>query len=252
MKRGDNMDIKLSVIVPCYNEGRMIRKNIHIINKYLKTLNLRDYEIIVVNDGSKDNTLEELKSLSMDLENCHFLDNGRNRGKGYTVKHGMLSATGDIICFTDADLSTPIQEIKRALEYVLPISNKIVIGSRSINGSNVEIKQPFYRVFMGKVFSFLANSIVPMGRVIDTQCGFKCFTKQAVQDIFPNQQMDGFSFDVEILHLAKIHNYEIYEMPVTWINDEDSKVDPIKDSISMFRDLWIIRRTHKGLRRRKG
>lgn len=234
----------LSVIVPCYNEGDTVYVNLLLLDTYLSSLPYT-YEILAVNDGSKDNTLEELKRAEGDIASVSFLDNGENRGKGYTVKHGMLKAKGDFVCFTDADLSTPPEEIGRAIEHMLENKNTIVIGSRSIKGSNVAKKQPFYRVFMGKTFSLLANSIVPLGGIVDTQCGFKCFTNEMVQNIFPHMTMERFSFDVEILYLGKKNTYNVYEMPVTWINDETSTVNPIADSLRMFRDLFIIRSRHK-------
>lgn len=242
----------ISVIVPCYNEGNSIKEKMLELSHFLNILSQNKkctYEIVAVNDGSKDDTLDKLNEIRKIINNFKVIDYGANKGKGYAVKKGIESANGDFICFTDADLSTPPEEIVRAIEKMEYNNSEIIIGSRSIKGSNVENKQPFYRVFMGRVFSFLANSIVPVGHISDTQCGFKCFTKKATKEIFPLQTMERFSFDVELLYIAKLKGYKVVEMPVTWINDETSTVNPIRDSIRMFKDLWVIRFRHKKDRR---
>jgi len=240
---------EISAVVPCYNEGKTIKNNILELMVYLNSNFGENYEIIAVNDGSKDNTINELNELKSNLPQLKVVDYGKNMGKGYAVRKGMFTAKGKYIFFTDADLSTPCEEIKRAVDTMIENNIDVLIGSRALKDSNVERKQPFYRVFMGRVFSFLANAIVPLGGIVDTQCGFKCFTYKAAKNIFSLQKMTGFSFDVEILYIARLKNYKIYEMPITWVNDEDSKVNPIKDSLKMFRDLWKIRKLHKKTRR---
>lgn len=239
---------EISVVVPCYNEGKNIKDTILELMVYLNTNFGGNYEIVAVNDGSKDDTSNILMELRETIPQLKVVDYGQNMGKGFAVRKGMFTAKGRYICFTDADLSTPCEEIKRAIEIMREKDIDVLIGSRSIKESNIEKKQPFYRVFMGRVFSFLANSIVPLGGIVDTQCGFKCFTYDATKNIFSVQRMKGFSFDVEILYIARLRNYKIYEMPVTWINDEDSKVNPIVDSLKMFIDLWKIRQIHKKTR----
>lgn len=241
----------ISVVVPCYNEGDTIYSNLNRLHTYLQESRFESFELIAVNDGSKDRTLEELYRVKKSLPNLIVLDNDGNKGKGHSIKKGVLQGTGDLICFTDADLSTPPEEIGRAIDEMTNRKVEVVIGSRSIVGSDIRVSQPFYRLFMGKVFSFLANTIVPLGGIVDTQCGFKCFTHQSAKKVFALQTMERFSFDVEILYITILKGFSIYEMPVTWTNDETSTVNPIRDSLSMFKDLFVIRKRHYPFRKLK-
>lgn len=233
----------ISVIVPCYNEERYIKQNIEKLYMYLSE-NFEKFEIIAVNDGSKDNTLEKLKNIKYPESVYKILDNGINRGKGYSVKRGILSASGDIVCFTDADLSTPVEEIGVAAKLIEDAD--IVIGSRRGSNSRVEKDQPLYRKIIGKIFSYIRNIITNLP-FEDTQCGFKCFTKQSTNDIFPRQTIDRFAFDVEILYIARKLGYTIKSFPVKWVNDEVSSVNIVRDSIVMFMDLLKIRKKHAKL-----
>ena len=230
--------MNLSVIIPAYNESKRITNTVIRISKYLKEKN-HDYEIIVVDDGSRDNTAEIVSELSKEYENLSLVKNGKNKGKGYSVKNGMLHAERDYLLFSDADLSTPIEEIEKFLPW-LKEGYDVVIASRALKGSDIKIKQPFYRVFIGKTFNKIVQIIATRG-IKDTQCGFKLFTKKAAKRIFPKQKLERFGFDVEILYLTKKFGFKIKEVPVIWINAEGSKVSPIKDSIDMLKDLFIIR-----------
>lgn len=233
----------LSLIIPAYNEEKRILPTLKEIYAYLAG---RDYtfEIIVVDDGSTDKTVQIVKDFiknvnPSDGKLINILLNGENKGKGYTVKNGMLSANGEYIFFTDADLSTPIEELERCLPY-LQGNYDIVIGSRSLADSDIIIHQPWYREKMGKIFNFMVNMILIKG-IIDTQCGFKGFKRKAVETIFNRCAIEGFSFDVETLYLARKFNFTIKEIPIKWRNSTLSKVSPVRHSVQMFLDLIGIR-----------
>lgn len=228
----------LSLIVPAYNEEKRILPSLKRIYEYLSSQKY-SYEIIVVDDGSTDNTVEMVKNFITPDMPIVVLTNGTNKGKGYTVRHGMLAAKGKYIFFTDADLSTPIEELTKTLPYLLN-DYGVVIGSRSLPESDILEHQPWYREKMGKIFNFFVKVILIPG-IIDTQCGFKGFKREAVETICDKCKIDGFSFDVEILYLAQKHNFKINEIPIQWKNSTLSKVSPIKHSIQMFIDLIGIK-----------
>ena len=228
----------LSIVIPAFNEEKRILPTLESINNYLSRQDYKS-EIIVVDDGSSDNTVDIVKSFIQDDKSANILLNGRNRGKGFSVRNGILSAKGEYIFFTDADLSTPIEEIEKCLPF-LEHDNDIVIGSRGLVDSDIVIHQPWYREMMGKTFNVFVSLILMKG-ITDTQCGFKGFKKEAVKPIFDNCLIEGFSFDVEIIYLAKKNGFTIKEIPVRWINSELSKVSPLKHSIQMFADLIKIK-----------
>lgn len=238
--------MKISIIIPAYNEGNSIKSAIRVIDEFLKA-GAEDYEIIIVDDGSKDKSAQLVQQLAGKNNKIILLKNGANRGKGYSVKRGMLQATGDIRVFADADMSTPIETLTGMIEFV----NKgydVVIGSRRTQGAIIEIRQNFLRENMGRVFNMLVRLIVLRG-FRDTQCGFKLFTKKAAENIFKFQKFDNFVFDVEILYIAKKLGFKIIEAPVKWYNSTDSKVRPFRDSLSMFLDLFKIRLSHRKIRK---
>ena len=226
----------LSIIIPAYNEESRIVPTIEKINEYMVSRAL-SYELIIVDDGSKDNTCEVVEN--MGLEIIKLLKNEVNIGKGYSVKRGMMEASGEILLFTDADLSTPIEEYEK-VESLLTERNDIVIGSRTLSSSKIERAQPWYRQLMGKTFN-KAVCLFNIRGISDTQCGFKAFKRSAAKKIFQIQKIKGFAFDVEILFLAKKLGYTIAQVPVRWINHPDSKVTLIGSSTSMFFDLLRIR-----------
>ncbi|MBI3306822.1 MAG: glycosyltransferase family 2 protein [Candidatus Omnitrophica bacterium] len=236
-------EIYLSVIIPAYNEADRITPTLDKIIKFLKTQSYPS-EIILVDDGSKDQTVAVAAERLADFP--HFiLENQTNHGKGFVVRQGMMKATGKYILFSDADLSTPIEEITGFIKE-LEQSYDVVIGSRALPGSNVEIHQPFWRENMGRIFNFAARLLSFRG-IKDSQCGFKCFKREAAKRLFSMQKLSGFSFDVEIVYLAQRLNYRILEKPVTWRNSPQSRVNAIKDSWSMLQDLFRIRWMHRGL-----
>ncbi len=235
------MKPELSVIIPAYNEEARLGNTLSLITQYLRNTNLT-YEIIVSDDGSQDKTIEVAKS----FEDVKVISDGRNYGKGAAVRRGMLSANGEYRLFTDADLSTPIYEIEKLTKYIKD-GYDVCIGSRAVDYRLIKKHQPFYREFMGKTFNKIVQMLVVKG-IKDTQCGFKCFSEQAATDIFNRAQINGFSFDVEILFLAKKLNYKIKEVGVEWYNDERTTVSPIRDSIKMFIEILKIRRIHSDLK----
>lgn len=230
--------MKLSVIIPAYNEEKRIPKTLRDIHDYLKD---QDYgwEIIVVSDGSTDNTVEVVKELSSEIKNLLVIDFKENQGKGFGVKTGMLEAKGDYRLFTDADNSTSIDQI----EGMWPEFEKgfdIVIGSRDVKGAELRPPQPLYRRFLGEAFGFLVNLTCGLWGIKDSQCGFKGFTQEAAEDIFPRAKIKGFAFDPEVLALAKRLGYNIKEIPVVWKNDPESKVN-FANMVKMGKDLLRIR-----------
>ena len=227
----------ISIIIPAYNEENRICKTIEKISEFI---NHKEHEIIVVNDGSNDKTIEFVNQLNLD--NLKIVNNPGNKGKGYAVRNGMLHAQGDLLLYSDADLSTPIEELDKFIPFIEQ-GYDIVIGSRAMKESNIKKHQPMYREAMGKVFNKIVQAVIIRG-INDTQCGFKLFTKESANRIFNLQRLDRFSFDVELLFLAKKFGFRIKEVPVTWINDEETKVSSVKDSVKMFVDLMKLRWLH--------
>ncbi len=223
----------LSIVIPAYNEEKRLGKTIERILDYLKK-NDFDYELIVVDDGSRDNTV----GIARKFGEVKVVKNDKNRGKGYTVKNGIMNSTKEFVLFSDADLSTPIEELNKFLPFVQDYN--IIIGSRRMKESNIKVKQPFYRSWAGKIFPIIVNILIA-GDIRDTQCGFKLFNTETAKRLFSIQKISGFSFDAEILYLAKKTGYRIKEIPVIWINDTDSKVSIIRDSIRMLKELLKIR-----------
>jgi len=229
----------LSVIIPAYNEARRLPKTLTEIDKYLRKQSY-DYEILVVNDGSRDKIAEVVRCLTPGVKHLRLIDNKENKGKGAVVRQGMLEAKGEFRLFTDADNSTSIDQ----LEKMWPEFEKgsdIVIGSRDVKGAVLNPPQPWLRnVILGEGFKLLRKIIVGLWELGDTQCGFKCFTKKAAENIFPKCKIDRFAFDPEILVIAKKLGYKIKEIPVYWKNDPESKVK-FKSMIKMLIDLFKIR-----------
>jgi dolichyl-phosphate beta-glucosyltransferase len=229
----------LSVIIPAYNEEGRITKTLVEIDSYLKKQPY-DYEIIVVNDGSKDLTAETVKKMSSLIANLKLIDNKINQGKGAVVRQGMLEGKGEYRLFTDADNSTSIDQIEK----IWPEFEKgydIVIGSRDVKGAVLDPPQPFLRrMILGEGFKLLRKILVGLWEIKDTQCGFKCFKKEVAEKVFPKCKINRFAFDPEILVIAKKMGYKIKEIPVYWKNDPESKVKP-KWIVNMFIDLLKIR-----------
>ncbi len=234
------MDI--SIVIPAYNEEKRLDGTLEKIRLFFEGKNLA-YEVLVVDDGSVDRTAEVAAGSRLAGRSVlRVLDNGKNKGKGYSVRQGLKNAKGRLVLVTDADLSTPIDEIVK-LEKCLGEGFDIAIGSRSIKGSEVKVSQPKYRVIMGKTFNLMVRAVV-MNGIIDTQCGFKLFKRECLENILPELKINGFSFDVEILYLARKKGCRIKEVPVVWSDFRGSKVSPFRDSMRMFKDLFYIKMLH--------
>ena len=229
----------LSVIIPAYNEEKRLPKTLEEIDKYLRKQDY-DYEILVVNDGSKDKTVEIAKGLISKIKNLIVTGYKKNQGKGYAVRFGMLEAKGDYRLFTDADNSTSIDHVEK----IWPEFKKgfdIIIGSRDIKGAVLDPPQPWIRkLILGEGFKLYRKIIIGLWGIEDTQCGFKCFTKKATEKIFQKCRINRFAFDPEFLVIAKKLGYEIKEIPIYWKNDPESKVK-FKSIIKMALDLIKIR-----------
>ncbi|MBX3043820.1 MAG: glycosyltransferase family 2 protein [Candidatus Kapabacteria bacterium] len=232
------MSYNISLVIPAYNEEQRLADTLKSVLQYVSEQSL-DVQIIVVDDGSSDKTSEVAGSFS----EVTVITLPKNMGKGAAVRAGMLAANCDYRFFSDADLSTPIYELPKLLNPLLR-GIDVCVGSRALNSKMIKVHQPFYREFMGKTFNKIVQLLVVKG-IKDTQCGFKGFSAQAAEKIFSNTKIDGFSFDVEAIYLAKKFGFSIEEIPVEWYNDERSKVDPIKDSIRMFKEILKIRNLHK-------
>ncbi|MFQ5953068.1 MAG: dolichyl-phosphate beta-glucosyltransferase [Candidatus Omnitrophota bacterium] len=233
----------LSVIIPSYNEEERIASTLQKIESFLEGKGF-DYEILVVDDGSSDKTKKiALESNLAQKGRLGVLANEKNMGKGYSVKRGVREAIGEYILFTDADLSTPIDEIEKLL-HGIECGADIAVGSRSINTSNVVMRQPLYRQTMGKVFNLLVRMFLGEN-FKDTQCGFKLFKQDAAKSLFGNLTTDGFAFDAELLFLARKRGYKVREIGVKWKNSPSSTVHPVSSSLRMLWDIFKIRRIHR-------
>lgn len=229
----------LSVIVPAYNEERRLPGSLESIFSYLALQPYRS-EVIVVDDGSKDRTSDIAESVGRKHKiPLRILKNESNQGKGYSVRRGLLEAKGRICLFSDADLSTPIEEFEKMKEH-LDGGWDIAIGSRGLSESKVEIHQSWYRETMGKTFNILVR-LITVGGLHDTQCGFKAFRSEFVKQVCPRLRIDGWAFDVELLMAAQMGGYRIKEVPVRWRNDENTRVNAVVDSTKMFLELLKIR-----------
>lgn len=232
----------LSVIIPAYNEEKRISETLEIIETYLSKQNYKS-EILVVDDGSKDNTVNIVKDFSNKNPCIKLHQNPGNQGKGAAVKRGMLNALGKYRLFSDADLSAPIVELERLLKWALQ-GYDVVIGSRNIPDPDVKIEALLKRKIIGRIFNLIVQILI-LPKFHDTQCGFKLFSAESAMKIFSLQKLSGFSFDVEILYLAEKLNYKIKEVPVNWHHVPASKVSIIKDSIRMFNDIINIKSIHR-------
>ncbi|HOR65152.1 MAG TPA: glycosyltransferase family 2 protein [Candidatus Sumerlaeota bacterium] len=227
----------LSIVIPMYNEEKRIGDTLHKILDFMKDKNY-SWEIVAMDDGSRDRSIAVAKEI-LGGEPHRVIPNEHNMGKGATIRRGMLEAKGDLRLFTDADLSTPIEELDKLMDSI-DKGYQVAIGSRALKESQLLLRQPWYREMMGRTFNVFVQ-ILHLPGIKDTQCGFKLFTKEAAEAVFPLQSMKGFCFDVEILALAKRFGYRIVEVPVRWIDSPQSKVNPIKDSAKMFWDLLRLK-----------
>jgi dolichyl-phosphate beta-glucosyltransferase len=231
--------LDLSIVIPAYNEDRRLPKTLDSIFAFLQARPFQA-EIIVVDDGSSDRTTEIVTACRQKYPGLRLLSNTGNRGKGFSVRHGMLEARGAIALFTDADLSTPIEEADKLLAAVRDEGYDAAIGSRAVDRSLIEVHQSVIREQAGIFFNRLVRWIMGI-KFSDTQCGFKAFRMEPARIIFEQQRVERFGFDPEILFLAKRNGLRVAEVPVRWSHDSASKVNVAADGIRMFLELLLIR-----------
>ena len=228
----------LSIIIPAYNEGARIGRA---LTHVLECIHTRGWqaEVIVVNDGSRDNTAGIVRQFAVRDPVVRLIENSSNRGKGYSVRNGVRHASGDVIMFTDADLSAPIEEAERLMTAIREGAD-IAIGSRWLDRGRQTIHQPLYRQFFGRCFNAVTRLVMGLP-FADTQCGFKAFRRAAAHTVFQLQRIERWGFDPELLFIALKRGYKIREVPVTWGHDERSRLSYLKDGIKMLEELIYIR-----------
>ncbi len=235
----NSLPLDLSIIIPAFNEESRLPKTLDSIIAYVQAQPYRA-EIIVVDDGSIDRTAEMVNARQQECPELRLVSNGRNRGKGFSVRHGMLEARGEIALFSDADLSTPIEEADKLLAAIRERGFDGAIGSRAVDRSLIEVHQSAIRELAGIFFNRMVRWIVGI-KFSDTQCGFKAFRRERARIIFEQQRIERFGFDPEILFLAKRHGLRVAEVPVRWSHDPATKVSVASDGIRMFLELALIR-----------
>lgn len=227
-----------TIVIAAYNEEKRLPETLVSIRNYLA--DKEPTEIVVVDDGSTDNTAAMVRNLARHMPGLRLISYQRNRGKGYALRKGVESSRGKLVLLTDADLSTPIEELESLKKHLDTQAHQIAIGSRALRASNVLKAQPPWRRSMGRLFNRMVQLLVIDG-FEDTQCGFKLFSGEVARKLFRNARIDRFAYDVEILALARQHGYRVAEVPVVWKNNAASKVNPALDSLQMMTDLVKIR-----------
>ena len=228
----------LSVVIPCFNEEERLPRTIEQIEGYLDRGKTR-YELILVDDGSSDDTRRVMEAAAQRHPGVRIELLPHNRGKGRALAVGVKAAAGDEILVTDADLSTPIQELDK-LQAALQSGAGIAIASRALRGSRVEVSQPIYRVLMGKGFNLIVQAVLLPG-IWDTQCGFKLFRADVAHRVFANLITDGFGYDPEVLYRARKQGVRIAEVPVVWRNSAPTKVSAVRSSMDMLKHVIRLR-----------
>lgn len=239
---------KVSLVIPAYNEERRLPASLRKMLNHFESAPY-DLEVLAIIEKSKDRTVEVSREVVKHDSRFQIIDNQVQRGKGFAVRSGMLRATGDLVIFMDADLSTPLDEVDTFVKFFAANPNiDVAIGSREHAKSKIVKSQHPLRKNMGRIFNKFVQLLAGEG-ITDTQCGFKAFRRLACHEIFSRQKLDGFAFDVEVLMLARLLGFKIEVLPVKWVNDEDSKVRIVRDSLKMLRDLiktrWLVGRSLK-------
>jgi glycosyltransferase involved in cell wall biosynthesis len=227
----------ISIIVPSYNEERRLPETLERIAAYGHASG-REVEILVVDDGSTDGTAAVAETFKSKFSALRVLSNGVNRGKGYSVRHGMLEARGRIVLFTDADLSAPIEEADKL--FAAMETYDVAIGSRALDRGLISVHQSKFREFAGIIFNTIVRLCLRLP-FVDTQCGFKAFRREPCRIIFEQQRIERFGFDPELLYLARRHGLRAVEIPVRWGHSPATKVSMLRDSLQMFLDVFMIR-----------
>lgn len=232
----------LSVVIPAYNEGSRtgagIKEHLQSIKKYFENKDI-SYEIIVVNDGSKDNTAEVIQDISNEIPNLVFINRKENKGKLFSVQEGLLKAQGQFRLFTDADGATPIDSLDKFWEH-MKAGEHIIIGSRDLEQSKIEKHQPWIKEFLGDMGNYLIQFTLNLRGIKDTQCGFKVLSEEVVEKIIPQMQAIRWGGDFEILALGKKMGYKIVEVPINWIDSGQSTVG-IKGYIQTLKELFQVK-----------
>jgi dolichyl-phosphate beta-glucosyltransferase len=227
-----------SIVIPAYNESQRLGATLNRVLAYIHAQNW-DAEVIVVNDGSRDNTAAIVRSFAAKDPILLLLENPGNRGKGYSVRNGMLNARGQILIFSDADLSSPIEEARKLVN-ALAEGADIAIGSRWLRSETQTQRQPLHRQIFGRIFNLLLRTTLGL-EFKDTQCGFKAFKQAAAQTIFPFQRIERWGFDPEILFLARKFGFKVKEVPVVWGHSGDTRIHPLLDGSRMFQEMLHVR-----------
>jgi glycosyltransferase involved in cell wall biosynthesis len=229
---------KYSIVIPAFNESARIPATLRSVVDCIRARGW-SAEVLVVNDGSRDDTAAVVREFALTAPEVRLLENPSNRGKGYSVRSGILNAVGDIVMFTDADLSSPIEEAADLFAAIAQGAD-IAIGSRWLATSRQTHRQPLYRQFFGRCFNALTRMVMSLP-FADTQCGFKAFTRNAAQTIFQLQTIERWGFDPEILFIALKRGYHIQEVPVSWAHDARSRISYLRDGLHMLKELAIVR-----------
>src|SRR5213080_3559365 len=229
--------LDLSIIIPSYNEESRLPATLESIAEYLATAGIKA-EVLVVDDGSKDGTAAVAEYFCIKIPTLRVISNGANRGKGYSVRHGMQEARGRIALFTDADLSAPIEEAGKLIDALETFD--VAIGSRAMDRSLISVHESPFREFAGIIFNKIVRIILWLP-FVDTQCGFKAFRRERCRIIFEQQRIERFGFDPELLYLARHHGLKATEIPVRWSHSPATKTNMMRDSIQMFVDVFTIR-----------
>lgn len=228
---------ELSIVIPAFNEEMRLPVTLAQISAYIR-VSKRETEVIVVDDGSSDRTSQVANSFRGEIRRLRVVANDENRGKGYSVRRGMLEAQGRIVLFTDADLSAPIDEADKLIAALE--DHDVAIGSRALDRRLISVRQSVFRENAGIVFNLIVRAILRLP-FVDTQCGFKAFRRGPCQIIFRQQRIERFGFDPELLYLARHHGLRAVELPVRWAHSPATKVSMLRDSIRMFLDIFLIR-----------
>jgi dolichyl-phosphate beta-glucosyltransferase len=232
------LDPTYSIVIPAYNEGARLGATLEKVLAYVHVQGW-NAEVIVVNDGSRDNTAEIVRSFTAKDPALSLVENPGNRGKGYSVRNGMLHARGSIVLFSDADLSSPIEEAPK-LFAALENGADIAIGSRWLRAETQTQRQPLHRQLFGRIFNLALRLTLGL-QYADTQCGFKAFKQPAVQAVFPQQRIERWGFDPEILFLARKFKFKVQEVPVAWAHREGTSINPLVDGSRMVMEMLHVR-----------
>src|SRR5438445_2015275 len=229
---------KYSIIIPAYNEAARLGATLQRVLEYIRAQHL-NAEVIVVNDGSRDNTADLVREYASANPVLRLLENPGNRGKGYSVRNGMLHANGEILLFSDADLASPIEEAPKLFE-AIESGADVAIGSRWLRPELQKQRQSLLRQLYGRIFNIALRLLLGL-KFKDTQCGFKVFTRSSARAIFPLQQIERWGFDPELLYLARRKKLRVTEVPVEWSHQEGTRISPLRDGLRMFSEVLRIR-----------